>query len=119
MKKPTDVYQKAFYNRLILSFEISCYWPGIYLCCLITDNMKIHLHFIVVIVLHSIQADITGLITLDSLSFNKTLRAFPYSFIKFDTISPSGPKHETFLTLVKDLLEVEKIFLADVHIPGK
>ena len=81
--------------------------------------MKIHLHFIVVIVLHSIQADITGLITLDSLSFNKTLRAFPYSFIKFDTISPSGPKHETFLTLVKDLLEVEKIFLADVHIPGE
>ena len=65
-----------------------------------------------------VHCEVSGLVALDSLSFNKTIEAFPYSFIKFDTQSPSGQKHDVFLELTKDLIEERNILLAEVQIPG-
>ena len=74
--------------------------------------------FIILATISGIQCEVSGLISLDSLSFNKTIEAFPYSFIKFDTQSPSGQKHDVFVDLTKDLIEERSILLAEVQIPG-
>lgn len=60
----------------------------------------------------------TGVITLDSLSFNKTTQAFPFTFVKFDSKAPAGPKHEAFVRLAQELHDQEKILVAEVRIPG-
>ena len=69
--------------------------------------------------IYLVHGNVTGLLTLDSLSFNKTIQHFQYSFVKFDTKVPSGDKHEIFLSLTKDLIEQENILMAEVRIPGK
>ena len=69
--------------------------------------------------IYLVHGNVTGLITLDSLSFNKTIQHFQYSFVKFDAKVPSGDKHEIFLSLTKDLIEQENILMAEVRIPGK
>ncbi len=60
-----------------------------------------------------------GVVILDSYSFNKTIEAFPFSLIKFDTFDPSeDPKHESFGILAKELTEQPKILIAEVRIRG-
>ena len=59
-----------------------------------------------------------GIVTLDSLSFNKTIQAFPFSLVKFDTKTPSGNKHEVFKLLAQDLIEEDKILFGQVLIVG-
>ena len=80
--------------------------------------MKKLLIFSFVQLFYLVYGSVTGLITLDSLSFNKTIKHFQYSFVKFDTKLPSGDKHEIFLELTKELVDHENILMADVHIPG-
>ena len=81
--------------------------------------MKRPLIFLFSQLIYLVHGNVTGLITLDSLSFNKTIQHFQYSFVKFDTKVPSGDKHEIFLSLTKDLIEQENILMAEVRIPGK
>ena len=81
--------------------------------------MKRPLIFLFSQLFYLVHGNVTGLITLDSLSFNKTIQHFQYSFVKFDTKVPSGDKHEIFLSLTKDLIEQENILMAEVRIPGK
>ena len=81
--------------------------------------MKRPLIFLFLQSFHLIHGNVTGLITLDSLSFNKTIQHFQYSFVKFDTKVPSGDKHQIFLSLTKDLIEQDNILMAEVRIPGK
>ena len=69
--------------------------------------------------IYLVHGNVTGLLTLDSLSFNKTIQHFQYSFVKFDTKVPSGDKHQIFLSLTKDLIEQDNILMAEVRIPGK
>ncbi len=59
-----------------------------------------------------------GVIILDSLSFNKTVQAFPFSFVKFEVLDPSGSKHEVFGILAKELSEQADILIAEVRIKG-
>lgn len=59
-----------------------------------------------------------GVLRLDSSTFNKTLQAFPFSFVKFDTKSPGGQKHEDFIALAQELINEEKLLIAEVRIPG-
>merc|ERR1712001_416809 len=60
-----------------------------------------------------------GILLLDSLTFNKTLEAFPFSFIKFDKQSPeSGAKHQAFKLLAQDLIEENRILIGEVRIVG-
>merc|ERR1719266_107279 len=64
-------------------------------------------------------AEETGILLLDSLTFNKTLEAFPFSFIKFDKQSPeSGAKHLAFKLLAQDLIEENRILIGEVRIVG-
>ena len=51
-------------------------------------------------------SDLLGVLQLDTLSFNKTVRKFPYSFIKFDTGYPTGEKHKSFAELGLELAKV-------------
>ena len=59
-----------------------------------------------------------GITLLDSWSFNKTLQAFPFSLVKFDTRSPSGPKHEAFKLIAQDLIEEDTLLFGQVLIFG-
>ena len=59
-----------------------------------------------------------GVLLLDSWTFNKTIHSFPFSFIKFDKKSPSGPKHQVFQQLAQNLIKTENILLAEVRITG-
>ena len=81
--------------------------------------MKKPLIFFILQLFYLVDGNVTGVITLDSLSFNKTIKHFQYSFVKFDTKVPSGDKHEIFLSLTKELVEQENILMAEVRIPGK
>ena len=59
-----------------------------------------------------------GVLLLNSWTFNKTIQAFPFSLVKFDKKSPSGPKHQVFQELAQDLIKTENILLAEVRIAG-
>lgn len=53
---------------------------------------------------------------LNSLTFNKTLQAYSFSFVKFDSSNPK--RHEAFEKLSFDLMENSKILMAEVRITG-
>jgi len=81
-------------------------------------KMRVQILIILFSVFPTFLSTNVGILSLDGTTFNKTLRAFPFSFVKFDTKSPSGPKHEVFKTLAKDLIDVDKLLVAEVRIPG-
>ena len=55
-----------------------------------------------------------GVLLLDSLSFNKTLRAFPHAVVKFDSGYPAGDAHTLWAMLGNEMSEVNDILLAEV-----
>ncbi len=57
-----------------------------------------------------------GCTPLDTLTFDKMIRSFPYSLIKFDTAYPYGDKHEEFAKVAVDGAEVEDLFVGEVGI---
>ena len=63
-------------------------------------------------------AAVSGVIQLNSLTLNKTLGAFPFSFVKFDTKNSDDTAENPFQVLAQELVREEKIVLAQVGIPG-
>ena len=57
-----------------------------------------------------------GVPMLDGISFNKTLTAFPFSVIKFDSGYPTGEKHAAWGRLGRELAEVNEVLVAEVRI---
>lgn len=57
-----------------------------------------------------------GVVQLDSLSFNKTVRRFPFSLVKFDGGYPTGEKHKVFAQLGRELSDVRNLMVAEVRI---
>ena len=52
----------------------------------------------------------------DSLSFDKLLKKFKVSIVKFDVAYPYGDKHEQFGKFSQDAAEIEDLFVGDVGI---
>ncbi|TRY63958.1 hypothetical protein TCAL_11026 [Tigriopus californicus] len=81
-----------------------------------------HLSIAVIIVLAllgfrpSLATPLLGVVQLDSLSFNKTVRRFPFSLVKFDGGYPTGEKHKIFAQLGRELSEVRNLLVAEVRI---
>lgn len=62
-----------------------------------------------------IQADDNGgILQLDSFNFNKTVNAFKFTFVKFDSSSSVGPKHESFALLAQEIAQEPDILMAQV-----
>ena len=59
---------------------------------------------------------ISGVTMLDTFTFNKTINAFPYSFIKFDEAYPRGEKHEIWKQLGMEMSEVNEVLIAEVRV---
>ena len=52
----------------------------------------------------AIQASsLIGCLELDSLTFNKTLAAFPFVVVKFDDGYPSGVKHKAYAEMAVEV----------------
>ncbi len=57
------------------------------------------------------------ILDLDSWTFNKTIQAFPYSFVKFDTNSAEfGPKQKVFKQLASNVLNQNDLLMAQVNV---
>ena len=52
----------------------------------------------------------------DSLSFDKLLKKFKVSIVKFDVAYPYGDKHEQFGKFSQDAAEIEDLFVGEVGI---
>ncbi len=73
--------------------------------------------FILLALFTWVTADqLPGVLQLDSLSFNKTLRAFPFSVIKFDIGNPHGDKHNAWKDFGHDLAQVPELLVGEVRI---
>ena len=55
-----------------------------------------------------------GVVLLDSLTFNRTVGAFPFSLVKFDSGYPTGDAHRAWAVLGQELSEVENLLVAEV-----
>ena len=57
-----------------------------------------------------------GCTPLDELSFDKIIRKFPASLVKFDVAYPYGEQHDEFAKIAKDAFESEDLFIGEVGI---
>lgn len=57
-----------------------------------------------------------GCTPLDTLTFDKMIRSFPVSLVKFDTAYPYGDKHEEFAKVAADGAELPGLFVGEVGI---
>ncbi len=57
-----------------------------------------------------------GCVPLDILSFDKVIKSFEYSLVKFDTSYPYGEKHEQYSVLAVDASTVNNLLVAEVGI---
>ncbi len=64
----------------------------------------------------SLAINCKGCTPLDNLTFDKMIRSFPYSLVKFDTAYPYGDKHEEFAKVAVDGAEVADLFVGEVGI---
>lgn len=61
-------------------------------------------------------ASCKGCVELDSLTFDKMLDKFAYSFIKFDISYPYGPKHDEFEQFAKDAATQQDLLVGVVGV---
>ena len=64
----------------------------------------------------SIGNPLAGVVNLDKHTFNKTVKAFKFSFIKIDEGYPRGEKHDNWGALGRQLAEVDDILIAEVRV---
>ena len=57
-----------------------------------------------------------GCTPLDELNFDKVIKRFDATLVKFDTAYAYGDKHEEFGKVAKDVAEIENILTAEVGI---
>lgn len=66
---------------------------------------------------HSIQSSSpTGTVELNELSFNKIINKFHATLVKFDVAFPYGEKHDAFVEIAKDAMDVEELLVAEVGV---
>ncbi|KAF7996401.1 hypothetical protein HCN44_002033 [Aphidius gifuensis] len=82
--------------------------------------MKSFLIYFVVIISVIIKfgyaEDCKGCVPLDGLSFDKVIKKFKYSVVKFDVAFPYGEKHEEFGKVAESTYQVDDLLLAEVGI---
>ena len=61
-------------------------------------------------------ANCKGCTPLDELNFDKIIKRFEATLVKFDTAYAYGDKHEEFGKVAKDLAEIENVLTAEVGI---
>ncbi len=59
---------------------------------------------------------LSGVVQLDTYSFNKTATAFPYALVKFDVGYPTGDMHRMWGDLGRDLVDAQDVLVAEVRI---
>jgi len=64
----------------------------------------------------SLAINCKGCTPLDSLSFDKLLKKFKVSIVKFDVAYPYGDKHEQFGKFSQDAAEIDDLFVGEVGI---
>ena len=57
-----------------------------------------------------------GCTPLDEVTFDKMIKSFPYSIIKFDVAYPYGDKHEEFAKVAVEAGDLPKLFVGEVGI---
>jgi len=86
--------------------EISCIVKAVGLCA-------------VLLILNSSTsnaANCKGCTPLDELNFDKIIKRFEATLVKFDTAYAYGDKHEEFGKVAKDLAEIDSVLTAEVGI---
>ncbi len=71
---------------------------------------------ILLLPLSSEAVPLAGVLQLDSLSCTKTISAFPYSLVKFDTGYPTGEEHLTWGQLGADLSQEQEVVVGEVRV---
>uniref|UniRef100_U5EN53 Putative endoplasmic reticulum resident protein 29 n=1 Tax=Corethrella appendiculata TaxID=1370023 RepID=U5EN53_9DIPT len=66
-------------------------------------NYKIYLIFLISTKILTVFASAKGCVELDNLTFDKLIRRFEWSLVKFDVAFPYGDKHEAFTSLAKEI----------------
>merc|ERR1711936_400647 len=57
-----------------------------------------------------------GLVQLDKKSFDKILKKFNYSLVKFDVGYPTGEKHKSYGSLAVEVSGMSDVFVGEVRI---
>ena len=63
-----------------------------------------------------LSANCAGCVPLDVLSFDKVLKKFPVSLVKFDVAYPYGDKHDQFAKVAKDAATSPDLLIGEVGI---
>lgn len=80
-------------------------------------KLPLLLFSVVLIISFSYSASSTsGSVELDEISFDKILKKFQVSLVKFDVAFPFGDKHEAFVALAKDAKDVDDLLIAEVGV---
>ena len=76
-------------------------------------------YLVLLVIIQSLKTSASnckGCTPLDELNFDKVIKRFDATLVKFDTAYAYGDKHEEFGKVAKDLAEIENILTAEVGI---
>lgn len=68
-----------------------------------------------VLLLHIVSAE-SGSVELNEYTFDKILKKFEATLVKFDVAFPFGDKHDAFVALAKEAKDVDELLFAEVGI---
>ena len=81
--------------------------------------MNSRLCFLLVSVTTSYAINCPGCTPLDELTFDKIIKKFNASIIKFDVAYPYGEDHDEFAKIAKEASDVADLFVGEVGIKGR